>query len=326
MEDTRLLVVNVVEKGMHPDEAARIFEVGRSTVFGWLKVKRAQGREALQVRKAPGAAPKMSEEQMARLWTMIVGRDPRQAAFDCALWTRQLVGALIRREFGVEFTPQGVGRLLRRMGLSPQRPLVRAYPERVRRWTQEEYPAIHADAAATGGSLLFADEASVRTDYHTGTTWAPVGATPVVRGTGNRKTVNMISAVSTRRKLYFSLRDTTTNSSTFIDFCRSLLDDIPGRIFLIVDGHSAHTSAATKRFIASTGGRLTLFLLPPYSPELNPDEWVRKNIKHDTAGRLAARTVDELQKGIEKAVARLQSLPETVYGFFEDPNLADINI
>lgn len=148
----------------------------------------------------------------------------------------------------------------------------------------------------------------------------------MVCGTGNRKTVNMISAVSTRGKLYFSLRDTTTNSSTFIDFCRSLLDDIPGRIFLIVDGHSAHISAATKRFIASTGGRLTLFLLPPYSPELNPDEWVRKNIKHDTAGRLAARTVDELQKGIEKAVARLQSLPETVHGFFGDPNLAYINI
>lgn len=135
MEDTRLLVVNVVEKGMHPDEAARIFEVGRSTVFGWLKAKREQGREALKVRKAPGAAPKMSEEQMARLWTMIVGRDPRQAAFDCALWTRQLVGELIRREFGVEFPPQGVGLLLRRMGLSPQRPLVRAHPARVRRWT-----------------------------------------------------------------------------------------------------------------------------------------------------------------------------------------------
>jgi hypothetical protein len=59
-------------------------------------------------------------------------------------------------------------------------------PERVRRWKEEEYPVIHAEAAAAGATIFFADEASVRTDYHSGTTWAPVGRTPVVKGTGLR--------------------------------------------------------------------------------------------------------------------------------------------
>jgi transposase len=244
LEDTRLLVVSAIENGMRPDEAARIFEVGRSTVFGWLKAKREQGPAALKVRKAPGAAPKLSEEQTTALWKMIVGKDPRQLELDFALWSRDLIRQLIHREFGVEFTPQGVGLLLRRMGLSPQRPLVRAYeqdPDRVRRWKQEQYPAIHAEAMSTGASILFADEASVRTDYHAGTTWAPIGCTPVVHGTGNRTSINMISAVSPRGKLHFSIVDGNTNSATFIDFCKKLLTDIPGRIFLIVDGHSAQS-------------------------------------------------------------------------------------
>ena len=95
---------------------------------------------------------------------------------------------------------------------------------------------------------------------------------------------------------------------------------------MIVDGHSAHTATATKKFVASTDGRLTLFCLPPYSPELNPDEWVWKNVKHDHVGKIAARTLDELKNGIEKAIARLQQLPEIVCGFFRDPDLSYINL
>jgi transposase len=173
-------------------------------------------------------------------------------------------------------------------------------------------------------TILFGDESGVRTDYHAGTTWAPVGQTPVVRGTGNRKSVNMISAVTTRGKLYFSFLPGSGNSESFIAFCEDLLHDIDGKIFLIIDGHSAHTSKATKAFVTSTEGRLSLFFLPPYSPELNPDEWVWKNVKHDTAGRLAARTVDELKNGISKAVARLHQTPGIVLGFFRDPDLAYI--
>lgn len=329
LEDTRRLVVHAVEKGMHPDEAADIFDCGRSTVFGWVKAHREAGPEALKVKKAPGPAPKLSERQMARLRGIIIGQDPRQLQLDFALWTRDLVREVIKRKFGVEFTVQGVGKLLRRLGLSPQRPLVHAYeqnPERVRRWKEEEYPAIHAEAVAAGASVFFADEAGVRTDYHAGTTWAPVGQTPVVRGTGARLSVNMFSAVSAQGKMHFSFIEGSTNAAAFIDCCDKLLHDIPGKIFLVVDRHSAHTAAATRRYVESTGGRLELFFLPPYSPELNPDEWVWQNVKHDNVGRRAARTRDELKDGIEKAIDRLQRIPEIVRGFFRDPDLSYINL
>jgi transposase len=164
----------------------------------------------------------------------------------------------------------------------------------------------------------------VRTDYHSGTTWGEIGRTPIVKGTGNRKSVNMISAVSPRGKLYFRFLDGNTNAATFIAFLEDMLRDIPGVIFLIVDGHSAHVAGVTRKFVEKNKDRLKLFCLPPYSPELNPDEWVWKNIKHDHVGKMAARTVDEARKGIAKAVSRLASFPEIILGFFADPDLAYI--
>ncbi|MDT3443160.1 IS630 family transposase [Pseudofrankia sp. BMG5.37] len=329
LEDTRLLALSAIDKGMHPKDAALAFGAGVSTVYGWLQARNEGGPEALKVKMAPGRTPRLSDEQMSRLWRLVVGRDPRQLRFDFALWTRDLVRELIRREFGVEYTRQGVGRLLHRLGLSPQRPLTRAWEqdhEDVARWKQVDYPKIHAEAQATGASIYFGDEASVRTDFHSGTTWAPVGQTPVVRGTGNRKSVNMISAISAKGKLHFSLLDENTTSATFIEFCGKLLHDVDGPVFLIVDGHGAHKSAATRKYVDSTEGRLKLFYLPAYSPELNPDEWVWKNVKNDNVGKVAARTLDELRDGIKKAFARLLETPDVVRAFFQAPDLAYIEI
>lgn len=328
LEDMRALVLGAIDKGLHPDEAARVFECGRSTVYGWLKARRELGPSALVVKKAPGAESKLSQPQMARLAGIIIGKDPRQLQFDFALWTREMVRELIKREFGVDYTPQGVGKLLRRLGMSPQRPLVRAYeqdPELVQRWKDERYPAIRTEAAACGGSIFFCDEAGIRTDYHSGTTWAPVGRTPVVRGTGNRKSINMISAVAPVGKLHFSFVDGNINAANFIEYLKKLMHDIPGKIFLIVDGHSAHTAELTRTFVAENAERVKLFYLPPYSPELNPDEWVWKGIKRDRVGKMVACTKDELRDGIKKAVAQLQSAADIVKGFFADPDLAYIH-
>jgi transposase len=327
LEDTRILVVRAIENGLHPDDAARIFECGRSTVYGWLKDERAQGPEWLKVKKAPGPEPKLTERQMAQLRGVVIGKDPRQLHFDFALWTREMVRELIKREFGVDYTRQGVGKLLRRLGLSPQRPLVRAYeqdPERVQAWKAETYPAIQAEAQAAGASIFFGDEAAVRSDFHSGTTWAPVGQTPVVRGTGKRQSINMISAVSARGKLHFSFVEGNTNAETFIEYLTKLLHDIPGKIFLIVDGHGAHKAKKTRQFVEDNADRLKLFFLPPYSPQLNPDEWVWKNVKHDNVGKMAVGSKDELRRGIQRAVARLQNAAEIVRGFFADAHLTYI--
>jgi len=279
LEELRVRAVQQIEDGMHPEDMAIALGLVRSTVFKWMASYREGGLEALKARPVAGRPPKLSGGQMQRVYTLVVGTDPRQLRFAFALWTREMVRELIRREFGLRLPVVSVGRLLHKLGLSPQRPLWRAYqqnPEAVERWKSVEYPAIHAEAAKRGATIYFADEAGVRSDYHAGTTWAPVGKTPIVRTTGARESINLISAVSAKGALRFAAFEGTFTSATFINFCKRLIHDQGGPVFLIVDGHPVHRSNAVKEFVASTQGRLRLFHLPAYSPELNPDEWVWK--------------------------------------------------
>jgi transposase len=146
LEEMRRNLVRAVAAGVHPEGAAISLGVARSTAFGWLKMARDGGLEALAVRKAPGAEPKLTEAQLDQLVRWLVGKNPRQLQFDFALWTRKMVGELIEREFGITYIPQGIGKLLTRLGFSPQRPLVRAH--------QEECLAFSISSSESGGRVV----------------------------------------------------------------------------------------------------------------------------------------------------------------------------
>jgi len=324
LEQMRLRAVDAVAAGQHPEDVAVALGMHRKTVYGWLATLREGGREALRAKPVPGRPPKLTGEQLRRVYTLVTGADPRQLQFEFTLWTRELVRELIRREFGVTLSAISVGRLLRTLGLSPQRPLWRAWqadPEAVARWRNEEFPAIRAAAKAQGATVYFADEAGIRSDYHAGTTWAPVGRTPVVKATGARFSVNMISAVTAKGALRFAVYQETFTAKVFIDFCKRLLHDADGPVYLVVDGHPTHRARAVRDFVAGTAGRLRLFVLPAYSPELNPDEWVWKNVKHDRIARRGVTGRDDLKAKAIGALRRLQKLPHLVRGFFADPHL-----
>jgi len=187
--EERLRAVQAVGRGQRAEVVAEVLGFARSTVFGWVQAARIGGEQALETRPTPGPPPRLAAKQMQRLRKLLVGRDPRQLQFEFALWTRALVAELIEREFGVKLSLATVGRILHQLGMSPQRPVYRAWqadPAAVEAWKQTTYPAIVAAAKRQDAAIFFGDEASVRTDYHAGTTWAPVGQTPVVKATGQR--------------------------------------------------------------------------------------------------------------------------------------------
>jgi transposase len=302
------------------------------TIYTWLAKARAGGRQALLSRSAPGPRRKLSDTQLRELADLIITTDPRDHGFPVALWTREIVRQLIEARFGVPLTVASVGRTLHDLGLSAQRPLYRAEqadPAAVARWKQVEYPRIAAAAKTTGGTVYFVDEAGVRSDYHAGTTWAPVAQTPAVRSTGARFGLNMISAISARGALRFSVLAGTLTGARFIGFLQRLIPDAQragaGPVFVIVDGHPVHRATAVDRFVASTHGALRLYRLPAYSPQLNPDEWVWKNVKHDGVAPAAPKGPEQMKAVITARLRRLQRLPHIVRGFFGDPELAYIS-
>lgn len=327
-EEERIRAVGLMEGGKSAEVIAEILGVSRSAVFEWQQKYRAGGLAALSTKFASGRPTTLSDKQMLQLRSWLIGSDPRQYSFGVALWTRKLVRDLIRQKFSYELSLQTVGRILTKLGLSPQRPLYRAYqqnPDLVRRWKKEVYPQIRAQAAAAGATIFFADEAGIRSDHHAGRTWAPVGRTPVVTATGARHRVNMVSAVSPRGEIHFEVLTENMNAQRFIDFCEKLLADAGTPVFLIVDGSRVHTAKKVTDYVASTDGKLQLFILPPYAPELNPDEWVWKNVKHDQIKRAVPMNKQHLFEVAITALQRLQQSPHLVKGFFTDPNLAYIH-
>ena len=129
LEQLRIRTVGQIEQGAHPEEIAAALGMTRAAVYGWLAKYREGGLAALKARPVPGRPPKLSGAQLQRISTLVVGNDPRQLQFVFALWTRAMVRELIGREFGVRLSEVSVGRLLRKLGLSPQRPLYRAYQQ-----------------------------------------------------------------------------------------------------------------------------------------------------------------------------------------------------
>jgi transposase len=314
--------------GISADTVAKVLGVSRSSVFAWWHTWRLQGAEALATRPTPGPKPRLDDGQMARLRGIIAGRNPRQLDFGPALWTREIIRELIVRLFGIELSLASVGSVLAKMGMSPQRPLYKAYeqdPEKVAEWKEKTFPRIQARARQEGAAIFFADESSVRTDYHAGTTWAPVGRTPVVAGTGKRRSISMVSAVSPRGELHFDIQEESIKAEDFLAFCRKLVSDAGRPVFLILDNSQVHRAKILKEHANQSGGQLTLFFLPPYSPELNADEWVWKNVKHDNLGRAAAKSTGDLARFAHAALDRLRQAPDKVRALFGDPVLRYIS-
>jgi transposase len=167
--------------------------------------------------------------------------------------------------------------------------------------------------------IFFADESAIRSDYHSGTTWSPVGKTPVVETTGARFSVNMLSAVNAHGGFRFMTVDGPVNAGVFREFLKRLITGMDRKIFLIVDGHPAHKAKMITSFVEENAGAIELFFLPPYAPELNPDELAWAHLKARIA-KATAKTKDELKLTVESALYRLQKLPDVVASFFRTPS------
>lgn len=322
LEEIRLAAVRAVQEGTTPTEAARSLGVEVRRVFEWLARYRSGGWDALRSRKATGRPKRLKGKQIKWVYEAVTMKSPLQFKLPFALWTRAQIRTLIAREFGVKLSVTSVGRLLAQLGLSCQRPLFRAYQQNaslVEQWLKKEYPKIRALAKRQNAEIFFEDESGLRSDFHSGTTWAPRGKTPVVRVTGKRFSLNMISAISARGAMHFQVIRGGVNASVFLEFLKNLMYRRRRPVLLIVDGHPSHRAKLVKRYVESLEGKLRLFFLPPYSPELNPDEHVWNHIKNNTVGRKIVHDAKELARVVKAELRKLKRMPDLVRSFFQAP-------
>jgi len=318
--------VRAVLDGMSQVEAARVFGVHPNAVNRWIKRYREGGFQGLAERRRgrrPGEQPALSTPQQQEVVALVRETTPDELGLAGFLWTREAIAELIAQRYGVWLARTTVGGYLRGWGFSPQKPQHRALeqdPVAVARWLSEEYPAIRAQAKREGGVVLWLDEMGVRSDAAAGRSWAPVGQTPVIKRTGKRFRVNMLSAISNQGLLRFRLFVGSFNGAVFIDFLRRLLRDCGGRkVHLIVDGHPVHRAKLVSAWVGRHAERIELHFLPGYSPELNPVELLNHDVKANAAGRRRPRSAGELRQELHGYLRRRQRQPEILVGFFDYP-------
>ena len=315
-------------EGFRVVEIAQALGVVRGTVYKWFRNAAASTEEQAtaggQRGRPKGMGSKLTPAQESQIRKMIIDKNPKQLKFDFALWTRRAVRALIKREFQIDLSLPTVGVYLRSWGMSAQRPARRAIEqddERVRQWKQEQYPAIARRAKAENAVIYWGDETAVKHDTNWVTGYAPVGETPVLSCYDGRwKTATMVSAISNQGLLRFKLQDKPMNQDTFIEFLSDLIEDEPRKIFLIVDNLRVHRSKAVTEWAKQHADRIELFFLPPYSPELNPDEYVNRAVKTDIRSRAPAR-IDSLKKRVSSFMEKVSKKVRWIQKIFDNPHV-----
>lgn len=330
LEEIRKMAVERVREGERPSDVIAGFGLHRSVIYRWMKASsgRGKGIKALASRKGTGRPRKLTPAQERQVFRWINGKNPMQYGFDFGLWTRQIVRELLEMKFGVSLSLASVGTLLARLGLTPQKPLQRAYqrdPDAIEQWQREIYPAIAKRAKAEGAEISFWDESGFRADSVQGKTWAPVGETPVVKVPGQRQSISAASAVSAKGAFWFATYKGGLNGDLFVELLKKLMFRRKKPLHLVLDGLPAHKTKVVKAYVASTEGKLTLHFLPGYAPELNPDELVWSHAKRTGNARRPLQKGEKLEQRIAVQLAEIGNNPKLVRSFFRHPSVAYIS-
>src|SRR5512145_505914 len=330
LEEIRRMAVERVWEGEPPSRVIGSYGFHRSVIYRWLKAAagRGHGLRALAAHPATGRPPKLNGQQARQVFRWVEGHSPMAYGFDTGLWTRGLVGELVQSKLGITLSLSLVGTLLARLGLTPQKPLQRAYqrdPVAIEQWQRETYPALVRRARDEKAEICFWDESGFRADAVQGKTWGAKGRTPVVAVPGQRQSISAASAVSMKGGFWFVTYPGALNGELFVDLLKKLMHRRRKPLHLVLDGLPAHKKAVVKTYVASTQGKLTLHFLPGYAPDLNPDELVWSHAKRTGNARRPLQKGETLEDRVNAQLAEIGKQPALVRSFFKHPSVAYIS-
>ncbi len=312
----------VEQEGPSQSQAAQMVGVHRQTVNIWLKRYRQQGEEGVldgrrvSPRRGKGA---LSAEEAGQVRAWIVEQTPDELGLPFALWTSRTVRELIERRLGKRLGPTAVQLYLRRWGLTPQKPLVRAkerQPAAIAAWLATSYPAIARRARAARAVIYWGDETGISNQDQIGRSYAPKGQTPVVRRSAKRVTQGMISAVSNRGLMRFMLYEGALTADGFIAFLRRVTKDAGRKVVLIVDNLKVHKAGKVTAWVESHGHEIELCYLPPYAPDHNPTEYLNNDLKQQLRQQPQPGSKEELIGRTRSVLRTIQRSPERVRAYF----------
>jgi transposase len=305
---------HLLGRGVSKVRIAEALGVSYVTVYRWEQRRRGLGADSWRDRAKPGRPPRLSSAQRAKLMALLVA-GARVRGYPTDLWTLKRVAEVIREEFGPRYSLPGVWSVLRDLGFSPQVPLQRALErdeEYVRHWVTTTWPEIFRQSLTDGSTLVFVDESGVQTTPNVRRNWAVKGTRPTLRCLGSRDKLSVIRGITLEGELFFEVHRHDLSGTEVIWFLGQLLEEIPGRVTVVWDNIGIHRCAEVATFTWLHRRRLTLRRLPPYAPDLNPDEGIWNVIKHQRLANFCPTDVEELEEAVRRELRSLQVSPARV--------------
>lgn len=328
-ETLRMAAVRMVHYENYTQRAAaKALSVSRQEVNSWCRKFEKHGWEALKAKKRgrrPGEQQALQSWQCGTIVNLITDRMPDQLKLPFMLWTRAAVRDLISERFGISLSLVTVGKYLKAWGMTPQRPIRKAYQQNdkaVERWREEEYPEICKRAKKEGATIFWADEGKVTNEVHNGRSYSKKGKTPVVRESAKKMKLNHITAVTNRGDMRFMTYTARMTQLKYILFLGRLVQSCNRKVFLIADNLSVHHGKKVRAWADEHSDDIELFFIPSYSPELNPDEYLNRDIKKNVHGKRAPKSCEELKENVVSFMRMLQKTPERVKKYFNSPKVA----
>ncbi len=264
----------------------------------------------------------LTSRQEAQAFRWVCGRYPEQLRLPFALWTRRAVQALFRSRFDVAMPIRTVGLYLERWGLTPQRPARRAYERNdgaVEHWLRVEYPKIARKAKELGAEINWGDETGLRSDESRHRGYALRGRTPILRIPVRRSSLSVISALTNQGTVRFMIFKGALSPEILLRFLKRLIHGRKRPIFLILDNLRVHKARKVAAWVEANASRIQIFFLPPYSPELNPDEYLNGDFKRGVYTGVPPRDAAELRRQALSQLRSIQKSPNRVRAYFEHP-------
>jgi len=325
LEERRRIIIRMKEGGYSEQEIVAATGCSRQVIYPlWEKYKRDKDMvfHVLARGNKFGNGRTLTMKQENKIKKLIVDKYPDQLKFDYALWTREAVKLLIEKECKIVVPIRTVGEYLKRWGYTPQKPVKYAYErdgEKVKDWLEKQYPDIKKRAKRQKAEIYWGDETTVKASDVRGRGYAPKGKTPVVNRTEKRENVSMISAITNKGKVFWKLHEGSINGTLVLDFAKRLIRNKKNKIYLILDNAKTHHSKMLNEWAGKNKDKIELFYLPPYSPDLNPDEHVNSDVKYGVGSRTPKKTREGLQIATEEHMRMLKKTPERIIKYFKDP-------
>jgi transposase len=315
------------QEGYSKTDIALALGASRQNVNRWCKLYDEGGMEALELGqrgRRPEEQAKLSWTQCGNIVTIIRDNTPDQLRMPFVLWTAAAVRDLICTKFKITFHLRTVRKHLKKWGFTPQKPIKKSWQQSdpaVKKWLEEEYPTIAQEAKNKGATIYWVDEVGATNQVNAQRGYAPKGKTPELRKSGMKYRINMISAVTNKGELRFMCYTATMTQSKFILFLSKLVKSTEGPVIVITDNLSVHHGKRVKAWVADQPD-LTLEFIPSYSPELNADEYLNRDLKKNVNAKRMPRNLAELKVNVMSFMLSIQKQPARIMSYFNGRHIA----